>query len=217
MNLNDLLNQFRSLDPNNPGSWPRGIQALAIVALCGLLVFLGYRFLITPKLQELAGARAQEQALRSEFETKQQKVAALDAYRAQLDEMQRSFGAMLKQLPNKSEVANLLNDVSQTRVASGLEENLFQPQGETNKEFYAELPINIGVTGSYHQLGSFVSTVAALPRIVTVGDVSISGGGATPPPAARPGAPKPSINVPTSRLSITMVAKTYRYLDEGQK
>ena len=124
MNLNDLLNQLRGLDPNNPGSWPRWVQAVSIIALCGLVVFLGYRFLITPKLQDLKAARSTEDSLKLEFETKQKKVAGLDAYRAQLDEMQRSFGAMLKQLPNKSEVANLLNDVSQTRVASGLEEKL---------------------------------------------------------------------------------------------
>jgi type IV pilus assembly protein PilO len=177
-------------------------------------VFFGHRFLIKPKLEELAGVESQDVTLRTEFETQQKKVAALDAYRAQLSEMQVSFGAMLKQLPSKSEVANLLNDVSQTRVAAGLEETLFQPQSEVLKEFYAELPINIEVTGTYHEMGAFTSDVAALPRIVTIGNVEIrpQDKSSTLAPTASPAGPPPS-----ARLQIKLVAKTYRYLDADEQ
>ncbi|MCB1789860.1 MAG: type 4a pilus biogenesis protein PilO, partial [Gammaproteobacteria bacterium] len=129
---------------------------------------------------------------------KQAKAANLDAYRAQLAEMQESFGAMLRQLPNRTEVADLLVDVSQTGLAAGLEFELFQPQGEVPKDFYAELPIKIRVVGKYHEFGEFVSGLAALPRIVTIHDVEV-----------RP----QSANSPTLVLEAT--ARTYRYLDEA--
>src|SRR5688572_14487531 len=150
-NVQQYLEQLRRVDPNNPGSWPLWIQILAVLVLVGIIGFLGFRFLIQPKREELESAKQQEISLKADFEAKQKKVAALDAYRVQLEEMQRSFGAMLKQLPNKSEVANLLNDISQTRLSVGLEEELFQPQAEVAKEFYAELPINMQVLGGYHQ------------------------------------------------------------------
>ena len=206
MNLQKYLDELRKLDPNNIGAWPRWAQTGAIILLCGVLGFLGYRFLIQPKVLELNGVKEEETRLRSEFETKQQKVAALDAYRAQLEEMQKSFGAMLRQLPNKLEVANLLNDLSQTRVAAGLEEELFQPQPEQAKEFYAELPISMQTVGSYHQMGAFASGIATLPRIVTLNDVKIV-------PIARP----KGASGADSYLSMTLVAKTYRYLDANEQ
>ncbi len=202
IDLNQYLDQLRRLDPNNPGAWPRWAQVMGILLLCGIILFLGYKFVIQPKRLELDQAKQEETKLRAEFEAKQKKVAALDAYRAQLEEMQQSFGAMLRQLPNKSEVANLLNDISQTRLAAGLEEELFQPQGEINKDFYAELPISMQVVGGYHQMGAFASGIASLPRIVTLSSVQL-----TPLAAAKPG------TAGGAKLRMTLVAKTYRYLD----
>lgn len=206
IDLQQYLDQLRRLDPNNPGGWPRWAQIMLILLLCGLIIFLGYRFMIQPKRLELDQAKQEETKLRGEFEAKQKKVAALDAYRAQLEEMQESFGAMLRQLPNKSEVANLLNDISQTRLAAGLEEDLFQPQNEQNKEFYAELPISMQVVGSYHQMGGFASGIASLPRIVTLSNVQLSPLGAGKSGTATPG----------ERLRMVVTAKTYRYLDDDE-
>lgn len=206
INLQQYLDQLRRIDQNNPSSWPRWIQIMAILLMCAVVIYLGYRFVIQPKREELDQARQQEVTLRAEFETKQKKVAALDAYRAQLEEMQQSFGAMLRQLPNKSEVANLLNDISQTRLAAGLEEELFQPQGEQAKEFYAELPINMQVIGGYHQMGAFASGIAALPRIVTLSNIEIA-------PLSPGSGAKPS----AARLRMTLTAKTYRYLDSDEQ
>jgi type IV pilus assembly protein PilO len=198
IDVQKYLDQLRTLDPNNPGAWPRWAQVMLVLLLCGLIIFLGYKFMIQPKRLELDQAKQEEIALRSQFETKQKKVAALDAYRAQLEEMQESFGAMLRQLPNKSEVANLLNDISQTRLAAGLEEELFQPSAEQNKEFYAELPISMQVVGTYHQMGGFASGISQLPRIVTLSNVQLSPLG------------------DKSRLRMNVTAKTYRYLDAGE-
>lgn len=203
-NLQQYLDQLRRVDTNNPGSWPLWIQIFAVLVICGIIGFLGYRFVIQPKREELQTARDEEVRLRTDFETKQKKVAALDAYRAQLEEMQQSFGAMLRQLPNKSEVANLLNDVSQTRLSVGLEEELFQPANEQPKEFYAELPISMVVVGSYHQMGSFASGVSSLPRIVTLSNMQLAPAG---------GAGSGSQIKPDSKLKMTVTAKTYRYLD----
>jgi type IV pilus assembly protein PilO len=206
IDLQQYLDQLRKLDTNNPGAWPRWVQIMAIVLLCGLVIFLGYRFMIQPKRQQLDQARQEETRLRQEFETKQRKVAALDAYRAQLEEMQQSFGAMLRQLPNKSEVANLLNDISQTRLAAGLEEELFQPGGEVNKDFYAELPISMQLVGNYHQMGAFASGISALPRIVTLSNLQLA------PVTGGRGA---RAQTPGGQLRLTV--KTYRYLDEGEQ
>jgi type IV pilus assembly protein PilO len=148
----------------------------------------------------LQKAQADELDLRSQFENKQQRAANLDAYRSQLSEMERSFGAMLRQLPGKTEVPNLLVDISQTGLAAGLQEKLFQPGAEKGNGFYAELPIHIKLVGSYHDFGSFVSGIAALPRIVTLHDIQIT-----------PVDPKSYDN-----LTMDVTAKTYRYIeDEG--
>ena len=162
-----------------------------------------YRYLLVwnedrPVLQK---AEADEQDLRSQFESKQQRAANLDAYKAQLGEMERSFGAMLRQLPGKTEVPNLLVDISQTGLAAGLQEKLFQPGTEKSNGFYAELPIKIKLVGSYHQFGAFVSGIAALPRIVTLDDIQIS-------PVDAKGS--------YDNLTMDVTAKTYRYIeDEG--
>ena len=152
------------------------------VLVAAVLIAASLYFLVKPQNEQLERERSTETRLRAEFEKKQEKVANLDAYREQLAEMEESFGAMLRQLPSRTEVANLLNDISQTRVASSLQEELFRPSGEVPKEFYAELPNEIIVLGTYHQMGEFVSGISALPRIVTIENVEI-----TPAVAARRG------------------------------
>lgn len=200
MNLQDALQELQTLDAENPGAWPTWVRIASVILLAIGVIAGGLWFLVKPEVENLDRIVAEEQTLRSEFERKQRKVAALDAYKEQLQEMERSFGAMLRQLPSKAEVPNLLNDIAQTRVASSLEEELFQPQGTVPKEFYAELPNKIVVTGSYHELGAFVSAVAALPRIVTVDDVELT-------PVAGP----------ARDLKMNAVIKTYRYLDETEQ
>lgn len=206
MNAQEIIQQLNSLDTQNPGAWPGWARTAAAVLLALVLIGAGGWFLIKPVYEQVQAERATEQSLLAEFETKQKKVAALDAYRAQLAEMEQSFGAMLKQLPSKAEVANLLNDISQTRVAASLEEELFQPQGEIPKEFYAALPNKVVVVGSYHEMGSFVSAIAALPRIVTIEDVEIRSD------AGAPNAAKSA----SAQLRMTAQVQTYRYLDDEE-
>ena len=194
MNLSELNN----LDFNNIGNWPVAAKAVAIVVVCAAVLGLGYWQDTQVQLQDLDSARRQETKLKQEFERKQAKAASLDAYKRQMKEMEESFGTMLRQLPSKTEVADLLVDITQTGLASGLEFDLFKPQNEQPKEFYAELPITVKVEGDYHQLGTFVSGIAALPRIVTLHDISISQGGKK------------------GGLVMQAVAKTYRYLDEEE-
>ncbi len=141
-----------------------------------------------------------EQELKTVFEKKAKLAVNLEAYEKQLEEMRESFGAMLRQLPNKTEVADLLVDVSQTGLASGLEFELFKPQAEVPREFYAELPISIKVTGDYHEFGDFVSGVAALPRIVTLHNVNIS-----------------RRDAKSGNLVMNLTAKTYRYLEDEER
>jgi type IV pilus assembly protein PilO len=163
----------------------------------GGVIFLGYWFHTKDQLLELDKVEQQETDLRVIFEKKAQQAANLEAYEQQLEEMRESFGAMLRQLPNKTEVADLLVDVSQTGLASGLEFELFKPQQENPREFYAELPISIRVIGEYHEFGDFVSGVAALPRIVTLHNVNISRVG--------------------NMLAMDLTAKTYRYLESEER
>ncbi|HLA75277.1 MAG TPA: type 4a pilus biogenesis protein PilO [Gammaproteobacteria bacterium] len=191
MNLSELNN----LDIHNVGNWPLPARAIIIALLCIMVLGAGYWYDTQDQLQLLQETQAKEQELRQSFETKQAKAANLDAYKKQMEEMKQSFGAMLRQLPSKAEVADLLVDISQTGLASGLEFELFSPKAEVTKDFYAELPIAIRVTGSYHQLGNFISSVAALPRIVTLHDIGIH-------PAS------------DNKLVMDVTGKTYRYLDE---
>jgi len=197
MSPREILEQLQTLDMQNPGAWPRWVHISACVLLAVLIIGGGVYFLIEPQYEQLGQEKQKEVSLRQEFEGKQQKVAALDAYKAQLEEMQHSFGDMLRQLPSKAEVANLLNDISQVRIASSLQEELFQPQGDVPRDFYVEMPNRIVVTGGYHQLGDFVSGVAALPRIVVIDEIEIK-------PAERKGV-----------LRMSALAKTYRYQDDG--
>lgn len=192
---------INDLDLTNVARWPAAARAVVILFLMGGVIFLGYWFHTKDQLVDLATAEQHETDLRVLFEKKAQQAANLEAYEKQLEEMRESFGAMLRQLPNKTEVADLLVDVSQTGLASGLEFELFQPRGENPREFYAELPISIQVIGNYHEFGEFVSGVAALPRIVTLHDIQIK----------RPG------NNANKLLSMRLTAKTYRYLEDDER
>lgn len=191
------LEDINNLDFNNIGSWPAAARAVLIGILIVVVLFLGYWFDVKDQIQSLEAAERKETELKTTFEGKARKAANLAAYEQQLDEMKESFGAMLRQLPNKTEVADLLVDISQTGLASGLEFDLFKPQGENPRDFYAEMPISIKVKGQYHEFGNFVSGLAALPRIVTVHDIAIT--------------PQPD-----GELIMDLTAKTYRYLDDEE-
>ncbi len=206
----NFLEQLRQLDPRDVGRWPFLYRALSVglvfAVATGLLV---YYFVSRGNLVDLRQAEAEQQSLWQSFTQKQGRAANLEAYRQQLAEIERTFGAMLRQLPGKTEVPNLLVDISQTGLAAGLQERLFQPGSESKKDFYAELPIKIQLTGGYHEFGNFVSGIAALPRIVTLHDIEITR--STTRGGARDKTPAPS-----DQLTLNLTAKTYRYLEEGE-
>jgi len=193
-----IVDDLRSLDTQDPGRWPLPIRAGAVALVFAAAVAVGiYLLVIQEEMPKLEQAQATELELRGQFEDRQRKAANFDAFRAQLAEIERDFGAMLRQLPGKTEVPSLLVDISQTGLGAGLEEQTFTPMGEIQKDFYAELPIKLRYTGSYHELGNFVSGIAALPRIVTLHDISIKPVGSN-----------------SDELTLDVTAKTYRYLDE---
>jgi type IV pilus assembly protein PilO len=197
----NLVEELRSLDTSDPGRWPLAVRAGAVGLCFVILCAVGsYVFVYDEQVPELQKREDTEQQLRQEFKTKHSKAVNLDVYKQQLKDIERSFGALLRQLPGKTEVPNLLVDISQTGLSAGLEEKLFQPQAEQKKDFYAELPIKITLTGSYHQFGEFVSGIAALPRIVTLHDIEI----------------KSANKDAYDQLTLDITAKTYRYLDEEE-
>jgi type IV pilus assembly protein PilO len=194
-----IVDDLRSLDTNDPGRWPLPIRVGAVALVFVAVVLAGvYWFVIQKEVPLLEEAQRLEQELRGQFEDRQRRAANFDAYRAQLAEIERDFGAMLRQLPGKTEVPNLLVDISQTGLGAGLEEELFDEVGEVQKDFYAELQIKLRYTGSYHELGNFVSGIAALPRIVTLHDITI----------------RPQDSDSPDELTLDVTAKTYRYLEE---
>jgi type IV pilus assembly protein PilO len=200
----NYLEQLRTLDMRDIGRWPFLFRAVA-VGLIFLVVAVGgtYYFVWKNKIPQLEQVVRQETDLRATFESRQQLAANLEAYQAQLAEVEQTFGAMLRQLPGETEVPSLLVDISQTGLAAGLEERLFQPMAEVTREAYSELPIKMQVVGTFHELGNFVSGVVALPRIVTLHDIRLK------PEQQRDGQGG-------GRLVMDLTAKTYRYLeDEG--
>jgi len=206
-----FLEQVRQLDPRDIGRWPFMFRTLAVgiifVVTAGLLM---HYFINRGNMEDLRKAEAEQQSLWQTFMDKQSRAANLEAYRQQLAEIEHTFGAMLRQLPGKTEVPSLLVDISQTGLASGLQERLFQPGAETRKDFYAELPIKIQLSGGYHEFGEFVSGIAALPRIVTLHDIEI-----TRSAGARSSA-RGRASAPSDQLTLNLTAKTYRYLEEGE-
>ncbi len=169
MNLSEVNWDFEAA-----GTWPLPVKVATVVIICIAVAFANYYYITTDQLAELDQLVEKEKSLKTSFEIKQKKAVNLQDYRDQLAQIEDSLGEMIKQMPTKAEVANLLVDISQTGLASGLEFKLFKPSGEIRKDFYSELPIHIEVVGKYEELGLFVSGLASLPRIVTVHDVSIS-------------------------------------------
>jgi type IV pilus assembly protein PilO len=195
-----FLEELRNLDFNDIGRWPLLFRAIGVGLFFGIAAAGGfYYFVYSAQMPLLERAQQEERELRVVFEEKQKKAANFDAYKAQLDEIEDSFGTMLRQLPGKTEIPNLLVDISQTGLAAGLQEELFQPVSELQKDFYAEKPIKIRLKGKYHEFGKFVSDIAALPRIVTLHDIAIK--------------QDPSSDSSGSELILNVTAKTYRYLD----
>ena len=195
----NVVEELKSLDVNDVGRWPFAFRAGVIGIVFLVVVLLGVWFtIVKDKHPQLVRAQQDEENLKVTFENKQRKAANYDAYKAQLSQIEQSFGTMLRQLPGETEIPSLIVDISQTGLASGLQEKLFQPQPEIPKEFYAEKPIKIRLSGGYHEIANFVSGVAALPRIVTLHNINIT----------------PEEQDSYDDLSIEVTAQTYRYLDE---
>lgn len=204
MSLADSLENLRKidlndLDLNNVGSWPAAVRGIACILVMAAILALGYNFHLKDLEVQLDQQRAEEETLKQQFTTKAFQAANLEAYKDQMKEMETSFGALLRQLPSDTEVPGLLEDITRTGLGSGLEFEEIKLQPEVVQQFYIELPIQISVVGSYHDLATFVSGVASLPRIVTLHDFSIA----------------PLSPESTSKLRMSILAKTYRYNDKG--
>ncbi len=201
------LDDFNNIDFKNAGSLPAPVKAVLLAALFLILLGLGYYFLWSPALETLDTAKTKEQELRQVFLDKKSQAINLAGYKQQMVDIEKTFGALLKQLPDRSQMDGLLTDINQAGLGRGLEFELFKPGQETQAEFYAEMPISIKVLGSYDDLGAFATDISKLSRIVTLNDISISG--SSKDPAAKPG---PSDGL----LTMEAVAKTYRYLDADE-
>ena len=192
------LDDLRRLDPKNIGSWPLGPKLGTLIILLALILFASYWFDWQHQIDELDTHRAKEAQLRQTFLEKKRQAINLDAYRKQLDDIEKSFGALLKQLPSKSEMDALLTDINQAGLGRGLQFELFKPAAsETQSEFYAELPIQLKISGGYHDFGAFATDISKLSRIVTLNDIALSAG-------------------KDGMITMDSVAKTYRYLDEEE-
>ena len=201
MALSDIdLNNIDVNDIKKIGMAPLVVRVALITVICILVAVGGYFLDTTKQLDILKKAETEEESLRKTFSQKQAKAINLEAYKQQLEEMKVSFGALLRQLPNKTEIETLLTDISQTGISSGLEIGYFKPEGLNPKEFYSEYPIKLKVTGRYHEFAEFISGVAALPRIVTLQDISIE-------PAKENGV----------KLEMNLTAVTYQYLAETEQ
>lgn len=190
------FSDINNIDFNNIGTAPLAVKVLVVALVAAAIIGLGFYFDTKGQLANYDIVKAKETELRNTFEIKVKKAANLEEHKAQLEEMRRTFGTLLRQLPSKTEIPALIVDISQTALASGLEVKLFRPSNESEKEFYAEKPIELVLEGDYHQFGLFASEVAALPRIVTLHNIKLepdSDGG---------------------KMTMNASAKTYRYLDD---
>lgn len=200
MNLSESLESLKNfdindLDFNNAGVWPAPIKAVFMLIAFGLVFGGGYWFFVKDLYTQVERVEREEQDLRQQYEDKAHRVANLDIYKSQMEEMEETFGALVRQLPSDTEVPGLLEDITNTALGSGLSMREFALQSEAQRDFYVELPINIEVSGDYHELATFVSNVAGLPRIVTLHDFTIARS--------------------DRGLDMQMVAKTYRYRSGG--
>ncbi len=198
LNFNtDWVKELQSVDFNDPSSWPVSFKGILTFALCIVILIAGYYFIIKDQGVELEQAKVEEQKLKDTFLEKKALAINLEAYKLQMAVAEETFGVLLKQLPNQTEVPDLLIDITQAGLARGLKFDRFEPQNVVNQDFYAEMPVSIIVTGSYHQIGEFVSDIAALPRIVSVDTFRLSRG-----------------NPDSGELRMEAVTKTYHYLEE---
>lgn len=203
------LEDFNNIDFKNAGNLPLPVKGVLLLALLILLLGAGYWFVWKPAAEDLEKAQTKESELRKVFLDKKRQSINLEAYKEQMVEIERTFGALLKQLPDKSQMDGLLTDINQAGLARGLEFELFKPGKEVIGDFYAEMPIQIKVVGSYHDLGAFATDVSKLSRIVTLNDLVVS-----PVTAAKGKANSEPVDA--SQLTMEAVAKTYRYLDAGE-
>jgi type IV pilus assembly protein PilO len=194
-----IAEDFRTLDPRDPGAWPLAPRIVVLVGMFLVLLFVAGWFGWQSQYEELDSKRQEEIRLKDDWLNKKKQAVNLDEYRNQLAEIERSFGALLKQLPNAAEMESLLVDINQAGLGRGLQFELFKPGTEVVKDFYAELPITVNLTGTYHDFGSFAGDIAKLPRIVTLNDINISAGKSG-----------------ESSLILATTAKTFRYLDESE-
>jgi len=192
-----IIADFRGMNPNDPGAWPLIPRVTVLLGLFLAILVAGWWFLWNDQLAELDAKKAEEESLKQQFIDKKRQAVNLDLYTQQLGEIDRSFGALLKQLPNKSEIEALLIEVNQAGLGRGLQFELFRPGQEQLKDFYAELPIAVKINGSYHDFGTFAADIAKLPRIVTLNNISIAAG-------------------KDGMLTLDATTKTFRYLDEEE-
>lgn len=209
MGFSNTISELKNIDGEDfrrIGTAPVALRGILIVLGCAVVIGGISHFMIKPQFEKLKVVEAQELQLRQTFDREQEKAANRTAYIEQLEEMKKTFNVMLRQLPNKTDIESLLVDLSQTSVASGLEVQFFKPETEVPREFYAEYPIRVSVTGQYHQFGNFISGLAALPRIVTLSDIDIKD------------ASRGSRNSPATagKLKMDLMATTYRYLEEEE-
>lgn len=196
--MNQLLEQFKNLDPKDPGAWPPLPKALLLVFVLVAIIAGGYFADWAGQIEALDAGRGQETKLKDEYKSKKQQAINLDLYRQQLREIDSSFGALLKQLPNKSQMDALLVDINQAGLGRGLQFDLFKPAPQEQlREFYAELPITLKINGSYHDIGQFASDIGQLSRIVTLNDLAMSPG-------------------KDGSIVMDATAKTFRYLDDEE-
>ena len=198
MNMEELRRSFSNLSFDNIGDWPAVVKSLVAVLVAILVIGAGFYFLTRDTITELEEAERSQEALQVEFEKKWGEAANLEAYKAQLEEMKKSFAILKRQLPDKSQVPDLLVEITQAGLGNGLEFDLFQPKREKPAESYAELPISIVLRGAYHDMAQFVSDVAGFARIVTLHDVTVT-------------------TETDSQLRMSATAKTYRYIEEDEQ
>lgn len=200
IDFQQLAMDFKTLDPKDPGLWPLAPRIVILLSLFAGLIAAAWGFGAigwSVQLEELESKKQQESKHKEDWLNKKKQAVNLDEYRRQLAEIDRSFGALLKQLPNKAEMGDMLVDINKAAQARGLAVELFRPGGEAPREFYAEVPITLNLTGSYHDIGAFTGDLARLPRIVTLNDVSLT------------------VN-PNQTLAMRTTAKTFRYLDDAE-
>lgn len=195
------LDDFNNIDFKNAGSLPMPVKLVLLGILAIVLIGLGYWFLWSPEIDALDQAKAKEQDLRQTFLIKKAQAIKVDAYKQQMIDIEKTFGALLKQLPDKSQMDGLLTDINQAGLGRGLEFDLFKPGQETVADFYAEMPIQIKIKGNYHDVGAFATDISKLSRIVTLNDLNIA-------PLNK--------DVKDSILTMEATAKTYRYLDSSE-